>query len=139
MTDLPTSGMLEAFFAYAATTGGITVRVAVNYMPEQSAPADKRWFWAYHVRIENHGDKPVQLISRHWVIEDGDHVTAEVRGDGVVGEMPVIAPGESHDYVSGCPLDTPRGTMQGSYQMIDADGRGFEVAIPLFDLSAPRG
>ncbi|MCJ8192018.1 Co2+/Mg2+ efflux protein ApaG [Sphingomicrobium aestuariivivum] len=138
MTDLPTSGMLEALFPYAATTGAITVRVSVNYMPEQSSPSDKRWFWAYHVRIENHGDKPVQLISRHWIIEDGDRITAEVKGDGVVGEMPVIAPGQSHDYVSGCPLDTATGSMQGSYQMIDADGQGFEVAIPLFELEAPR-
>ena len=137
MTDLPTSGFLEALFPYAATTGGITVRVSVSYMPEQSNPADRRWFWAYHVRIENHGDAPVQLVGRHWVIEDGDGITAEVRGEGVVGEMPVIVPGCSHDYVSGCPLDTPNGAMQGSYQMVDAAGTGFEVAIPLFDLEAP--
>ena len=117
--------------------GEVTVRVSVNYMPDQSSPSDRRWFWAYHVRIENDGEQPVQLISRHWVIEDGSGIRQEVRGEGVVGEMPVITPGASHDYVSGCPLDTPEGSMVGSFQMIDAQGKGFEVAIPLFELEAP--
>ena len=128
---------MEAFFPYCATTGEVTVRVSVNYMAEQSSPAAQRWFWAYHVRIENDGDQPVQLISRHWVIEDGAGGRHEVRGEGVVGEMPVIAPGASHDYVSGCPLETSSGSMVGSFQLIDAAGRGFEVAIPLFELSVP--
>ena len=137
MADTPLRGALEAFFPYCATTGEVTVRVSVNYMPDQSSPKDRRWFWAYHVRIENDGDQPVQLISRHWVIEDGSGIRQEVRGEGVVGEMPVIAPGASHDYVSGCPLDTSDGSMVGSFQMIDAQGRGFEVAIPLFELEGP--
>ncbi|WP_343347901.1 Co2+/Mg2+ efflux protein ApaG [Sphingomicrobium sp. XHP0239] len=138
MTETPLSGTLEAFFPYSATTGDVTVRVSVNFMPEQSSPADNRWFWAYHVRIENGRDQPVQLISRHWVIKDGLGVRHEVRGEGVVGEMPVIAPGGSHDYVSGCPLDTSEGSMVGSFQLIDAEGKGFEVAIPLFELDSAR-
>ena len=137
MTDLPTSGVLEALFPYSATTGETTVRVSVGYMPEQSSPQDSRWFWAYHVRIENHGEAPIQLISRHWVIEDSAGIRHEVRGEGVVGEMPVIAPGSSYDYVSGCPLATPTGSMEGAYQMVGESGDGFEVEIPKFALQGP--
>lgn len=125
-------------FPYAATTRGITVRVAPSYLPEQSDPQAGRWVWAYHIRIENGGDEPVQLISRHWIITDAQGRTQEVRGLGVVGEQPVIQPGASFDYVSGCPLTTPSGMMRGSYQMTLGSGWPFEVEIPAFSLDSPE-
>ena len=128
---------MKALFPYESTTRGVTVRVSVSYLPEQSEPAHGRWFWAYHIRIENDGDQSVQLLTRHWVITDGRGAIEEVRGDGVVGDQPMIDPGESYDYVSGCPLKTPAGSMQGSYGMIDFDGEPFDVAIPLFPLHSP--
>lgn len=127
----------DAFFPNAATTRGVTVRVAVNFMPEQSEIARARWFWAYHIRIENEGPVAVQLISRHWEITDGNAVLHTVDGEGVVGDQPVIAPGGSYDYVSGCPLNTPKGTMEGSFQMVSADGQHFDARIPAFALAAP--
>lgn len=130
---------LPGLFGAAETTDGVTVRVQPHYAPDQSDPAAGHWVWHYHIRIENGSDRPVQLIDRHWVIVDGQGVTSEVRGEGVVGEQPRIAPGGSFDYVSGCPLPTPFGTMRGRYGMIDADGRRFDVAIPAFDLLAPDG
>ena len=128
---------MKALFPYAAVTGGLTVRVAVSYLPEQSQPSHGRWFWSYHIRIENDGETPVQLLTRQWVILDGRGGRHEVEGEGVVGDQPVIDPGESYDYVSGCPLQTPTGSMEGSYGMIDADGDAFDVAIPRFPLLAP--
>ncbi|PXA83198.1 Co2+/Mg2+ efflux protein ApaG [Nostoc sp. 3335mG] len=128
---------MKALFPHEATTRDITVRVSVSYLPEQSEPAHGRWFWAYHIRIENDSDEPVQLLTRHWIITDGRGDQEEVRGDGVVGDQPMIDPGESYDYVSGCPLRTPTGSMQGSYGMIDADGMPFDVEIPLFPLHSP--
>jgi ApaG protein len=128
---------VKAFFPTAATTRGITVRVSVSYLPEQSEPQRGRWFWAYHIRVENDGDVPVQLLTRHWVITDGRGARHTVEGEGVVGEQPLIEPGSSYDYVSGCPLATPTGAMQGSYRMVDADGSTFDVAIPRFSLLAP--
>jgi ApaG protein len=94
--------------------------------------------WAYHIRIENGGEEPVQLISRHWIITDAQGRTQEVRGLGVVGEQPVIQPGASFDYVSGCPLTTPSGMMRGSYQMTLGSGWPFEVEIPAFSLDSPE-
>ncbi len=131
--------MIEALFPDAATTGTVTVRVSVSYLPEQSEPARGRWFWAYHIRIENEGAGAVQLLTRHWIITDGRGARHTVEGEGVVGEQPLIAPGASYDYVSGCPLATPTGSMQGSYRMIAEDGRTFDVAIPKFALTAPAG
>jgi ApaG protein len=128
---------MKALFPYEETTRAVTVRVSVSYLPEQSEPAHGRWFWAYHVRIENGGDTPVQLLTRHWTITDGRGGEAEVRGEGVVGDQPMIDPGESYDYVSGCPLQTASGTMEGSYGMIDADGEPFDVLIPIFPLQSP--
>ena len=128
---------MKALFPYAAVTGGVTVRVAVSYLPEQSQPSHGRWFWSYHIRIENDGETPVQLLTRQWIILDGRGGRHEVEGEGVVGDQPVIDPGESYDYVSGCPLQTPTGSMEGSYGMIDADGDAFDVAIPRFPLLAP--
>ena len=129
--------MIDSFFPYAETTGTMTVRVAVSYLPEQSHPSLGRWFWAYHVRIENHGDAAVQLINRHWRIVDGRGQVSEVEGEGVVGEQPIIQPGGAFDYVSGCPLPTPEGSMIGSYDMEDADGEHRLVAIPQFALKMP--
>ncbi len=128
---------MKEFFPHAATTDGVTVRVAVSYLPEQSEPRRGRWFWAYHIRIENDSDRTVQLLTRHWVITDGRGACHSVEGEGVVGEQPLIAPGASFDYVSGCPLQTPTGAMQGSYRLIGDDGVQFDAAIPKFSLFAP--
>jgi ApaG protein len=129
--------MIDSFFPYAETTTSVTVRVAVSYLPEQSHPSLGRWFWAYHVRIENHGEAAVQLINRHWRIVDGHGQVSEVEGEGVVGEQPLIQPGGAFDYVSGCPLPTPEGSMIGSYDMEAADGSHMLVAIPHFLLKMP--
>ena len=138
---------MDAFFQHCAITpvtddrgipGGITVRVAVNYLPEQSRVEAGKWFWVYHIRIENHSNEPVKLLTRHWRITDGRGMVNFVDGDGVVGEQPLIAPGGAHDYVSGCPLGTPNGSMQGHYTMSRGIGPDlFEVAIPFFPLAAP--
>jgi len=128
---------VKAFFPVSTTTAGVTVRVSVSYLPEQSEPARGRWFWAYHIRIENEGRRAVQLLTRHWIITDGRGARHTVEGEGVVGEQPTIEPGAAFDYVSGCPLATPTGAMQGSYQMVDEDGEHFDVAIPRFALTAP--
>ncbi|NIJ24391.1 Co2+/Mg2+ efflux protein ApaG [Sphingomonas japonica] len=128
---------MKALFAHEAETRGITVRVSVSFLPEQSEPARGRWFWAYHIRIENDGAQAVQLLMRHWVITDGRGHVHAVDGEGVVGEQPMLSPGESFDYVSGCPLSTPTGSMEGSYAMLGEDGAAFDVAIPKFALFAP--
>ncbi len=128
---------MKEFFPHHATTRDVVVRVSVSYLPEQSEPAKGRWFWAYHIRIENSGRQAVQLVSREWVISDGRGNRQEVRGEGVVGEQPVIDPGSSFDYVSGCPLATPTGSMEGQYFMVGADGGRFAVDIPRFPLVAP--
>ena len=129
--------MVDALFPHSASTGGITVRVSVSFLAEQSEPGRGRWFWAYHVRIENGGPQAVQLISREWTIGDGRGDVHEVQGEGVVGEQPLIEPGGSFDYVSGCPLGTPTGWMEGRYHMVAADGSALAVAIPRFPLTAP--
>ncbi|MEQ1509396.1 MAG: Co2+/Mg2+ efflux protein ApaG [Sphingopyxis sp.] len=125
---------MAALFPFAATTEAITVRVAVTFQPESSQPAASRWFWVYHIRIENHGDAPVQLRDRRWEITDGNGAVHVVEGSGVVGEQPVIAPGASFDYVSGCPLNSPSGHMVGHFGMIDDRGRRFTIAVPDFPL-----
>ena len=131
------TSVLATLFPYEAATGDITVRVAVSFLAEQSAPANGRWVWSYHIRIENEGSRSVQLLARHWTITDGRGAVHEVRGEGVVGEMPLIAPGASYDYVSGCPLPTATGSMTGSYRMVDEDGTSFEIRIPSFPLVGP--
>jgi len=128
---------LTAFFPYRTDTDGVTVRVAVSYLADQSSPASGRWFWTYHIRIENHRDEAVQLLARHWVIEDAMGKVHEVRGEGVVGETPRIEPGASYDYVSGCPLDTSSGKMAGEFHMVDGQGSTFDIEIPAFKLVAP--
>jgi ApaG protein len=125
---------LALLFPHVETTGDVTVRVAASYLVEQSAPAAGRWFWSYHVRIENDGDLSVRLLSRHWIIRDAQGSVHEVTGDGVVGEMPLIPPGGSFDYVSGCPLTTASGSMRGSYALVSEDGERLAVAIPEFPL-----
>ncbi len=127
---------MEGFFAHSATTNGITVRVAPRFLPEQSDPNGHRFVWSYHVRVENHSNDIVQLLRRHWIITDGVGRMSEVEGEGVVGEQPVIPPGGSFDYISGCPLPTPRGSMVGRYHMDGPDG-GFDVVIPPFALVRP--
>jgi ApaG protein len=128
---------MSALFPHAARTRDVTIRVSVSFFAEQSEPTKGRWFWTYHIRIENDGREAVQLISRHWKISDGRGARHEVRGEGVVGEQPVIEPGSSYDYVSGCPLHTPTGTMEGSFHMVAADGSSFDAAIPRFPLVGP--
>jgi ApaG protein len=125
---------LAMLFPNVAVTRGIAVRVAVSFLAEQSDPSTNRWFWSYHVRIENGSDVAVQLLSRSWTIIDGRGTIHEVVGEGVVGEMPLIATGASFDYVSGCPLDTPNGAMSGAYRMVDEEGTAFDVEIPRFQL-----
>jgi ApaG protein len=132
------SDALSMFFPNVATTRDIAVRVAVSYLEEQSNPDLGRWFWSYHVRIENGSGRSVQLLARNWRIVDGNGIVHEVHGEGVVGETPLIAPGGSFDYVSGCPLDTPGGSMSGSYRMVDEGGSVFDVDIPEFALTAPN-
>lgn len=128
---------MKSLFQHAAITDGITVRVAVSFLPEQSQVAAGRWFWVYHIRIENGSDDTVQLLTRHWRITDARGTVNLVDGDGVVGEQPVLAPGQSHDYVSGCPLTTPSGSMEGHYTFLRGDGGRFAVRIPFFPLAAP--
>ena len=128
---------LALLFPHVAVSGDLTVRAAVSYLPEQSAPEQGRWFWSYHVRIENGGERTVQLLERYWKIVDGRGNVHEVRGQGVVGEMPVITPGDSYDYVSGCPLETSAGTMSGHYLLVDEEGDSVRAEIPEFALLSP--
>jgi ApaG protein len=120
-----------------AVTEGLRVVVTSQYLPQQSAPVERRYVWAYTVRITNEGDAPVQLRSRHWVITDAKGKIEEVRGPGVVGEQPHLLPGQTFQYTSGCMLTTSRGTMQGTYQMIRDDGATFDADIALFALELP--
>lgn len=122
---------------FEAKTQAIHVRVEPQFLDEQSSPDDHHFFWAYYVEIENRGEEPVQLRSRHWRITDGRGATQEVIGEGVVGEQPVILPGETYSYTSGAPLGTPSGFMAGHYQMERQNGEGFLVDIPVFSLDSP--
>jgi ApaG protein len=123
---------------YSATTHGITVTVRPVFLEEQSAPAENRFVWAYFVRIENGSSRTVQLRSRYWHITDGRGRVQEVRGPGVVGEQPVLRPGESYEYNSGTPLSTPSGIMRGAYQMTTAEGERFDIEVPAFSLDSPH-
>ena len=122
---------------YSAVTQGIRVSVEPHYLEEQSDPAHERYVWAYRVEIENGGPVVVQLLARHWIITDGNGQVQEVRGLGVVGEQPVLQPGERFSYTSGCPLTTPSGIMRGTYQMAAPDGSLLLVEIPAFSLDLP--
>ena len=123
---------------YEAVTRGVRVRVTPKYLEDESAPAEERFFWAYTIDIINEGSETVQLRSRHWRITDAAGHTEEVRGPGVVGKTPVLAPGASFRYTSGCPLGSPSGIMVGSYQMTTEDGELFNVAVPAFSLDSPH-
>lgn len=119
-----------------AISRGIRVQVQSEYIPEQSDPSNHYYFFVYHVKIANHGDKAAQLVSRYWVITNANGEKQEVRGPGVVGEQPYLEPGASFEYSSFCPLDTPVGTMHGNYQMVTPDGESFEARIAPFTLAA---
>tara|TARA_R110000772_G_scaffold178298_2_gene289708 strand:- start:438 stop:839 length:402 start_codon:yes stop_codon:yes gene_type:complete len=129
--------MMQPFFPFAETTDGVTIRVSVTFLPEQSDIDGLRWFWAYHIRIENERNSAVQLLTRHWRISDARGGLHKVDGDGVIGEQPIIQPGKSHDYVSGCPLNTPSGAMTGHFMFVGDEPDAFEVQIPNFPLTAP--
>lgn len=122
---------------YEKITRDIAVRVQPFYLEDQSTPEESHYVWAYRVRIENKGDETVQLRNRYWRITDARGRIQEVRGPGVVGEQPVLKPGEMFEYTSGCPLPTSSGFMVGSYQMESADGETFDIAIPAFSLDSP--
>ena len=116
----------------------IQIDVRTVYIPGQSAPDEGRYVFAYTVTITNSGSVPARLVTRHWIITDGNEQTREVHGEGVVGEQPYLLPGSSFQYTSGTILETPVGTMKGSYQMIADDGTQFDAQIPSFTLSIPR-
>lgn len=123
---------------YSETTHSIRVTVEPMYLEEQSSPSDNHYVWAYHVRIENTGGDTVQLLTRHWKITDSLGRVQEVRSAGVVGEQPVLPPGQAFEYTSGTPLPTPSGIMVGSYGMEAESGQRFDVAIPAFSLDSPH-
>lgn len=124
-------------FTSEAITNGVRVQVRARYAPDHSEPAHQRWMFLYHITISNEGAETVQLISRHWIITDASKQVQEVKGLGVVGRQPTLAPGESFEYTSGCPLGTPFGSMQGTYQMVTSGGERFEAEIAAFALSGP--
>ncbi len=124
---------------YEQETAGLVVRVAPQFLPEESAPEEGRFVWAYTIEIENRSAEKVQLISRCWRITDENGLTQEVRGPGVVGKQPVLSPGQSFRYTSACPLAAPSGVMMGAYSMVRlADGSAFEIAVPAFVLDSPH-
>jgi ApaG protein len=116
----------------------IQIVAQVKHLAEQSDEADNRFVFSYTITLTNNGESTVQLLSRHWIITDGHNQVQEVRGQGVVGEQPVLKPGQSFGYTSGTVLSTPVGTMSGSYQMVAEDGTKFDAPIPQFVLSVPR-
>jgi len=120
------------------STNKINIKVAPAYLKEQSDPVNNHYVFSYTVTIRNDGDQPARLLTRHWIITDGDGQVQEVRGDGVIGEQPHLQPGEGFQYTSGTFMNTPVGTMHGSYQMISDDGESFDAEIPSFTLSVPN-
>jgi ApaG protein len=135
------SGKIDAAMTddYAMTTRGIRVSVRSFYLEDQSEPDESHFFWAYRVKIENQGREPVQLMRRTWRITDARGKTQQIDGDGVVGERPLLEPGESFEYTSGTPLGTPSGFMVGTYHMVaSGSGETFDVAIPAFSLDSPH-
>ena len=118
-------------------TKGISVHVESFYLADHSSPEENRYGFAYHIRLKNLSKRTVQLVRRHWIITDSSGEINEVKGDGVVGDQPVLAPDEEYEYTSGSHLKSPVGTMQGTYQMTYTDGEEFEVTIPCFTLAVP--
>lgn len=129
MTNLATSNL---------SNNAISIEVTSHYLPEQSDPAEQRFAFRYRIRIHNQGDNTAQLLTRHWVITDGNGEIEEVQGQGVVGEQPEIEPGKSYEYSSGCVLSTEVGCMKGHYEMQASSGDRFKAPIPLFSLSVPH-
>jgi len=125
--------------AYRAVTRQIEVKVTPRFLPDRSSPENGYFFWAYTINLANLGDETVQLKTRHWRITDGQGRLQEVRGPGVVGEEPVLKPGENFEYTSGVPLPTSSGFMVGSYGMVTEAGESFDIDIPAFSLDLPQG
>ena len=123
---------------YRAITKGIAVSVIPTYLEAQSSPGSSQYFWAYRVIIENQGKETVQLLSRHWMITNARGDLTEVKGAGVVGEQPILKPGESFEYSSGAPLNTTSGMMGGAYRMESESGEQFDIEIPTFSLDRPN-
>lgn len=121
-------------FESEAVTQGIRVEVRSFFVPERSAPEEEQWFFAYQITISNEGEETAQLMSRHWIITDGNGEEEEVKGPGVVGEQPELAPGQSFQYTSACPLETPVGSMRGTFQMVTARGAAFDAEVAPFTL-----
>ena len=124
---------------YRAVTRQIEVTVEPNFLPERSVVDRGQYFWSYTITITNFGSETVQLKRRHWIITDANGRQQEIRGDGVIGEQPVLAPGERHKYTSGVPLTTASGFMTGRYQMVSESGEQFEIEVPTFSLDGPGG
>ena len=120
------------------TTNGIRVQVKAVYLPDLSSPQQNQYHFAYHITISNVGEETARLVSRHWIITDAEGDVQEVRGEGVVGEQPVLAPGTRFEYTSYCPLKTNVGTMHGTYQMVRSNGEAFEARIAPFTLAVPN-
>lgn len=130
-------GQDPAISTSEAVTRGVRVSVAARFDPARSQPSRGLWFFLYTITIANEGEETVRLLTRHWIINDAYERSEEVRGDGVVGKTPTLAPGESFTYTSGCPLATQFGSMRGSYGMVTAGGDNFDVAIAEFALCPP--
>ncbi|PYR77890.1 MAG: Co2+/Mg2+ efflux protein ApaG [Acidobacteria bacterium] len=124
-------------FTSEAVTRGVRVHVQSEYAAERSQPSQNQWFFLYTITISNEGPETVQLLTRHWIITDGTGHIEEVRGPGVIGKQPLLSPGESFTYTSGCPLTTPFGVMEGTYQMVTGAGDRFDARIAPFTLSEP--
>mgnify|MGYP001300585750 FL=1 len=123
---------------YTATTRNITVRVQPQFLAEQSDPVSDQYVWLYTINIENGGTEAVQLLNRHWIITNAVGHVEEVQGPGVIGEQPVLQPGDSFQYTSGCPLRTPSGMMVGTYEMVGSGDERFDIDIPAFSLDSPH-
>jgi ApaG protein len=122
---------------YEAETDGVIVRVSPRFLEDESSPEDNRFMWAYHVEIENRGERRLRLLTRHWRITDRDGRVQEVNGSGVVGQNPELSPGEKFEYTSGAPLSAPSGLMVGSYRLTDEHGETLDARIPMFALDSP--
>lgn len=123
---------------YKETTHSIEVTAEPYFLEDQSSPDDNHYVWAYHIQIHNQGAETVQLLTRHWRITDASGRVQEVQGAGVVGEQPILKPGEAYEYTSGCPLSTPSGIMVGTYEMVTPSGKRFDVQVPAFSLDSPH-
>lgn len=122
---------------FSKTTRQITITATPQFLAEHSEPGDNHYVWSYTIQLENNGDETVQLLNRHWKITDAKGLTQEVRGAGVIGEQPILKPGEAFKYTSGTALGTASGVMLGEYEMITPTGEHFEVEVPAFSLDSP--